>query len=310
MKKTLFSFLAIASIMSMAIVSCKKENTNSGSDSSAEVSVQSDDQSRVSEETDAVTNDAVSSIESSPAMAGGRVSDVLGLICDATITLDSVSATKKVTITYNGSNCQGNRTRTGAVVVLLPTAKAWKDPGAAVTITYTNVKITRNSDAKSITLNGTHTVTNVSGGLLWNLPNLQSITHTITSSDMSITFDDGSKRTWQVARQRVFTYNNGIVITQTGTKTDGTTTGIETWGTTRFGGAFTNQITQPLVVRQDCSFRLVSGSYKHTSPLATATIIFGLDKNGVATGCPGTGTYYYKATWTVLGKDYTFIFPY
>jgi len=310
MKKSIL-YLSIATLSAAAVFSsCKKDSTTTASDNSAQVSTQTDDQSRVSEETDAVTNDVNVSLESSSNISG-REMDIQSLICDATVVTDTVARPRTITITYNGSNCAGTRTRTGSVVVSIPGETHWKDAGAAVTITYQNVKITRVSDGKSITINGTHTITNVSGGLLINLPNEQSVTHTITSSNMSVTFDDGSQRTWQVARQRVFTYNNGVVITITGMHTDGSNTGIEEWGTTRFGNPFTNAIVTPLVIRQDCSFRLVSGSFKHVSVLATTTVTFGLDATGAATSCPGAGSYYFKAVWTgVGGKTYTVILPY
>jgi hypothetical protein len=128
---------------------------------------------------------------------------------------------------------------------------------------------------------------------------------------MSVTFDNGSQRTWMVAVQRVFTYNNGVVITSTGTHTDGSNINIAEWGTNRFGHAFSTSILEPLVVRQDCSFRLVSGKVKHTAPAVTATATFGLDASGNPTGCPGTGHYYYKLEWTGPGGNlHTVILPY
>ncbi len=312
--KKVISYLSIVTLsVAVLFTSCKKDNSSqSGADNTAQVTTQSDDQSRVSEETDAVSNDVNASIEnSSVSISGGRVEDLQGLICDATITLDTVANPKVITITYNGNNCAGTRTRTGSVTVTIAGDIRWKNAGAVITVKYNNLKITRLLDNKSITINGTHTITNVSGGLLYNLANLPSITHTITSSNMSITFDDGSQRTWSVARQRVFTYNNGIVITTTGTHTEGAETGIEEWGTTRFGGAFTNSIKEPIVIRQDCSFRIVSGTFKHVSPLATTTVVFGLNSAGNATSCPGTGSYYFKATWTGIGgKTVTVILPY
>ncbi|HRF19588.1 MAG TPA: hypothetical protein PK977_15540, partial [Chitinophagaceae bacterium] len=74
------------------------------------------------------------------------------------------------------------------------------------------------------------------------MPVLNTITHTITSSNMSVTFDDNTQRTWQVARQRVFTYNNGVVITVTGMHAANGITGIAEWGTNRFGNFFTTSI--------------------------------------------------------------------
>ena len=90
----------------------------------------------------------------------------------------------------------------------------WKDQGASLTLTFQDLKITRVSDNKSITINGTHTYTNVTGGLLINLLILGTVTHSITSSNMSITFDDNTQRTWQVAKQRVYTFSgNNVSVT-------------------------------------------------------------------------------------------------
>jgi hypothetical protein len=187
----------------------------------------------------------------------------------------------------------------------------WKNAGAAVTVTFQNLKITRVRDNKSITINGSKTYTNVSGGLLINLPTLGSITHAITSTGLSITFDNGSQRSWQVSKQRVFTYSGGGVVTTTGTHTDGNNTGIAEWGTNRFGATFATSIVEPLVVRQDCSFRLTSGKVKHTTPTVTATATFGLNANGEPTTCPGLGTYYFKVIWTgANGNSITVISPY
>jgi hypothetical protein len=97
----------------------------------------------------------------------------------------------------------------------------WKDQGAQITLTFHDLKITRVSDNKSITINGTQTYTNVSGGLLINLLTLGTITHSITSSNMSITFDDGTQRTWNVAKQRVYTFSGtNVSITISGTHTE------------------------------------------------------------------------------------------
>jgi hypothetical protein len=293
-----------------SFTSCKKE-TSPSNDNTEEASVQSDDQERVSSETEAAANDADAAMETSTSFSGRYSQVQTPVICDAVLAYDSVSNPRTITITYNGGSCWGTRTRTGTIILSMAQGIHWKDAGAAITITFQNFKITRVADNKSITINGSQTYTNVSGGLLINLPNLGSIIHTITSSNMSITFDDNTQRTWQVAKQRVFTYNNGVVITTTGTHTDGAMTNIAEWGLNRFGHAFASSTIQPLVVRQDCSFRLVSGEVKHTTPQVTATATFGLDASGLPTSCPGSGHYYYKVVWTgVNGNSLTVILPY
>ena len=310
MKKKILLSLASLLFLFAIFTACKKE-TGASSDNTTEASIQSDDQARVAGEVDAVANDADAALESSASFTGRYSQSQVNLICDATLVYDSVSNPRTITITYNNSNCWGTRTRTGSVVISMAQGVHWKDPGAAITITFQNLKITRVSDNKSITLNGSQTYTNVTGGLLYNLSNLGTITHAITSSNMSITFDDNSQRTWQVAKQRVFTYNNGFVITTTGTHTDGNVTGIAEWGLNRFGHAFVSSIVAPLVIRQDCAFRLVSGEVKHATPLVTATATFGLNSAGDPTSCPGTGHYYFKVIWVgANGNSITVIMPY
>jgi hypothetical protein len=307
MKMKILSLSAVAFSVALMFTACKKDNSTS-TDYTAEVAASSDDQSRVSTESDAVANDANLAM-GSDTYFNGRSSQAV--ICDAVVVSDTVSNPHTLTITYNGTNCLGNRTRTGVVVLSIPAGIHWKDVGAAITMNIQNLKVTRLSDNKSITINGSVVMTNVSGGRMVNLPNLQSITHTITSAGITVTFDNNSTRSWQISRKRVFTYSNGVVITETGTHTDGTNTTIAEWGTNRFGNAFTSSILEPIVVRQDCSFRIVSGKVQYSRPEITASATFGLDVSGNATTCPGTGSYYLKATWTGHnGNTLSVIMPY
>jgi hypothetical protein len=307
--QTNFRLLPVFTLALLTIfTSCKKESSKA-TDSSAELTTHADDQNRVSTQMDAVANDATMAIESSAAYSG-RVQNPPVSICDATVAFDSVSSPRKVTITYNGTSCNGSFTRTGTVMVTMPAGIHWANQGAYITVTYQDLKVTRLADNKSITINGSHTIMNVSGGLLYNLSTQQSITHIVSSTGMTITFDDNTQRTWQVATRRTFTYNNGIVLTIAGNSTVGTTEGVAEWGVNRFGHDFMTTITQPLVIRQDCAFRLTSGEVKHQG-FGTATATFGLDATGNPTTCPGTGHYYFKLSWTgPAGNTASAILPY
>ena len=307
MKIKLLSAFTLSLVLIFA--ACKKDNsaTSDNTDYSTELSTQSDDDAQVSAEVDAVASDANAAVSSESSM-GGRI---IAEICDATIEADTTGDVKKLTITYNGTNCRGNRKRTGVVVLSMPKTSHWKDAGATLTVSIENLKIVRIRDNKSITINGTKILTNVTGGLLKDLASLGTITHTITSTNMTITFDDNTQRSWNIARQRTFTYDNGIVITTTGTHTDGSNTGIAEWGTNRAGNAFTSTISQPIVVRQDCDFRIVSGEIIHARSGVTATVTFGLDASGIVTTCPLTGNYYFKLVWVgANGNSHTIIWPY
>lgn len=307
MKKTSLLHYLFAFTLLISFAACKKDSNKDNDD----MAIHSDDQSQFSSEIDAVANDADIAIESSSTLTG-RFEGVQGVICDATVTMDLASNPRTITITYDGTICPGAwHKRQGVVVISMAQGVQWKNAGAAATVTFQNLKITRLADNKSITIHGAKTYTNVSGGLLINLATLGTITHTITSNGLSVSFNNNSQRSWQVAKQRTFTYNNGGVITTTGTHTDGSNTGIAEWGTNRFGGAFATSIQEPLVVRQDCNFRLTSGKVKHTTPLVTAVATFGLNANGEPVSCPGLAPYYFKIVWTgPNGNSITVIRPY
>lgn len=303
--KTVLTTIVLATIL---FTGCKKAKEEL--DFAIESANHSDDETMLSNEVDALANDMNATAESNLTLSGREMS-TLALPCDATVTIDSVSSPRKVTITYTGSTCNPQRTRTGTVVYTLPAGVRWKDAGAIMSVTITNLKITRTSDNKSITLNGTKTIKNVTGGLLRNLATIGTITHEIASSNMTLTFDDNTQRAWQIAKKRVFTYNNGIVISTSGNATVDGVSGVSEWGTNRYGNAFSTVITQAMTVRQDCNFRLTGGELKHTRLAATITVTFGLDANGNPTSCPGLGTYYFKAVFTrANGNTNSVIKPY
>jgi hypothetical protein len=300
----------ISLIIAVSLVSCKKSDTGKATtDSTIELTAQTDDHSHVSFSSDAVENDINVIVESSSAF-NGRMENVLGALCNATAVADSANGIKNITVTYNGANCQGNRILMGVVVISMPMGTHFKDAGAILTIKTQNLKITSVANGKSIVVNGVKTITNVTGGRLSDLSQKGPITHLISGKD-SITFDNGLQRIWQVAKQKVFSYANGMVITTTGIHTDGAVTGISAWGTNRFGNAFVTAISEPLVVRQDCDFRLVSGEVIHGKLIADITVTFGLDATGIPTTCPTIGTYYFKAVWKgINGVSKTIILPY
>lgn len=299
----------IALTVFTTFTACKKDNSTTTADPAVEVTVHSEDQSQVSGDMDAVTSEVSVALEADASFSGGRTQNIS--ICGATAVADTTGNPRTITITFNGKNCTATHNREGVIVLSMPAGTRWKNAGAEITATYKNLKITRLSDNKSITINGSHTLTNVSGGLLKNLSSLASITHTINSNGMSIKFDDNTERIWQVARKRVYTYSGGVVVTISGTHTDGNNTNIAEWGINRFGHAFTTLITQPLVIRQDCNFRLTAGQVEHKGMAVTATATFGLDVSGLPTSCPATGGYYFKLVWVgANGNTTTKILPY
>jgi hypothetical protein len=302
--QTNFRLLPVLALAVLAtFTACKKEGSSLEMDNTAEIQAHADDQNNIAAELDEVANEANVALESN-AYFGGRVSGSQNTanVCGATAVADTSGNVKTITITYNGNNCAATHVRTGTLVLSMPAGIRWKTAGAAINASFQNFKIKRLRDNKSVTINGVQTLTNVSGGLLSQLSAVPNIVHTITANNMSLTFDDNTQRLWQVARKRMFTYDNGVVLTIWGIGTAGSATNIAEWGVNRFGRAFTASITEPLVIRQDCSWRLTAGKIKHEG-FAMSTVAFGLNANGVATSCPATGTYYYTLTWTGPGGN-------
>ena len=276
----------------LSFTACKKDNHSVTEKDDPEISVHADDEAFFTSETDAVFSDANAVLESGS--ASPRHQD--NIICDASIAVNLASNPQTITVTFNGEACLGSRTREGVILFSAPMGTQWKNAGASFKIEYKDFKVTRKRDKKSITINGEQTFTNVSGGLLAQLSLLGSITHTVSSTGLNVAFNNGAKRSWQTAQKRVFTYDNGAVASVSGTHTENNDNQVAVWGTNRFGTSFTSSITDPLVIRQDCSFRLTSGEIKHKVASATATATFGLDADGKPVSCP-SGNYYYKLVW-------------
>ena len=299
MKKSLFPFMiAFSAFFLFSLVSCKKSDNNSA-DYTSEFKIQTDDHSKYSSDADDVLNDISWFVDSVPALRG-RGTQVNG--CNTTFTVDSAART--ATITFNGLNCSGTRSRTGSVLISL--TNKWKQAGTKLTLTFQNLKITRLSDNKSLTLNGTEIITNTSGGTLAGVYLTgTTVIHDIVSgpAGLKLTFDDGTERNWQVSKRRVFSKNSGVILlTTTGTYSDGTNNDIAEWGNNRQGKPFTARIVTPLVFRQDCDFRLTSGKIIFTKLIVPITVTFGLDASGNPASCPGTGSsYFFKAEWTGIG---------
>ncbi|MBU3714603.1 MAG: hypothetical protein FGM46_06600 [Ferruginibacter sp.] len=273
---------------------------------------QSEDHSTFTKETDEVFNDVNAAIEIFSAFRG-RINSPLRVICEASAVLDSTATERRITITYDGRNCSGTRNRYGEVVLTMPLSQKWTNAGALLTVNIKNLIITRLRDNQKFILNGIHTIKNVTGGSVKDLSTIGTVVHEIKSTaGMTLDFSNNARRLWYVYKKRTFTYDNGIVISTVGMHNDGTISGISEWGTTRAGTFFSTVIEKPMVIKQSCDYRLVSGEVSHRNLIGTLNVLFGLDGAGNPTSCPGTSAlYYFKLTYTnPSGDSKIFITPY
>ena len=302
MKKTITTIALVILVVGLTITSCKKKKTEettpvtTQADETSTFSQQSSDVTTANSSADMSMEDAENAIAPS-SLSGFRTMAYAG-ICGATVDTSLISI-KKITINYNGNSCDGSRFRTGSISLQLVAGTQWKNQNSVLLITYTNFKVTVLSNNKSTTLNGSHYITNVTGGIVAHIglsPNPSTIVRKIRSNNMNITFDDNTVRTWSVNRTKTWTGNAGSA---TGLSISADSANVETWGTNRAGNPFTTMINSPIVVNSTCGwFAPVSGKKTHNFNSRISTITFGTDASGnvVTTGCPT----HYILNWTSL----------
>lgn len=318
-KKLCFALSAFAVVLALTFTGCKKRiafNKEDGQETADTRSAQG--------ESDAAVSDINQSLSDQPLMTGRTsspktVSSVLGTICGLTIDASDV-AQGSLLLNYNGTTCS-NRTRTGSIratIVNYAAGQRWKNAGCIVRIDYYAYKVTRASDGKSIQLDGTQYITNISGGtwvdlLFLGQPNL---THSVTGDDLAVTFDGSATAHYNIYRKFTYTWDanaNGgagvLTCVGEGIGTSGGLNNLENYGTTREGDWFTSQVTTPVVWNTTCgAWAPIQGevNIKVASKYFDLKCLFGVDTGGNpvtvgANSCP----YGWKVEWKYKNKTKT-----
>ncbi len=195
-----------------------------------------------------------------------------------TITFDSLSVTRKITIDFGTSTlCRDGRTRSGQIIA---TWNGWyRDSGTVITISFNNYTV--NGDK----VTGTKTVTNLGHNSSGN------IHYSIVVKDASITTSTGTI-TWASTRD-----NEWFAGEKTWDWSDDVyhVTGSAS-GTTRNGQAYTITVIKPLVVALNCHW-IEQGSFDISTSASTSSGVVDY----------GNGTCDDQATFTYNGKTYNFL---
>ncbi|MCU0429899.1 MAG: hypothetical protein MUF42_07985 [Cytophagaceae bacterium] len=310
MKSILFNVSVLC--LSIALLSsCKKKEKEEEEVDNTQESTNSADLTRISENSDEAADDVINMFSGS-SISGARIG--LNNVCGATIDSTNLSSNKTITLTFDGTTpcVNGSRTRSGSITAQLTTGSKWKDAGAVISITFNNYKVTRISDGKYVTFNGSKTITNVNGGLVAQITT-GTVTHRIQSSTLSMTFDDGTVRSWSTNRTRVISKSGSdYLINIQGNGSAGNYNNLAFWGTNRYGGAFYSEISSQLVVNT-CSSQgkavVTSGTAIHHNALVDITITYGVNSDGsAANACSAYG---YKLNWTNnRGQAKSLVLPY
>ncbi len=292
----------------VVFTSCRKRE-QAEEDDTPTISAQSNDAQTNDANTDDAYTDADNSMSNSRTLAGTSTSSTTTYFwpCDATADTSQIQQ-GIVTLTFNGSGCNG-KNRTGQIkyqVVNYTNGVRWKDANAQLNVDFINYKVTRNG--KNMTINGTHNIINVSGGLVTELSgDKPSIVRTVSSNNMYVVFDDNTTRQWSIAKRRTWDYNSGNLKFSV---TANAANNISAWGTNRKGNEFSTKIIYPVVLLKNCGWnKPVSGTIEHSVSERKVTVTLGTDASGNVSpdSCPN----HFKAEWTGRrGKQRTYIGTY
>lgn len=315
--KLIYSLALIVLSGSLMFTSCKKRKAFKDEDGQA-----SEDNRTAQKENDNAIND-VNQVISDNSLLHGKtaspqtISGILGTICGLSIDTSQRPA-GIIVLNYSGISCN-NRTRTGSIKLTFrnyPTVK-WKNAGAEIQVDYIGYKVTRTSDGKSVELNGTQVLKNNTGGTWLDLflHTQSSLSHQVTGTNLSVSFDGSSTATYNIHRKFTYTLpNNILTCTGEGIGSDNGINNLENYGTTRQGDAFTSEVKTPIVWNWTCGWWApIQGevNIKVDKKYFDLNCLFGVDVNGnaVTVGanqCP----YGFKVEWTYKKKTNKKIFGY
>ncbi len=268
-----FSAMLLA-VAALAVTGCKKDDN---SDDTASVEQLTADQYNMETTIDEATRD-IDGVYSS-----GLKSSNFDNRMPCNVSIDSVAIandTITLDLVYNGLNCSGTLNRTGKIEIKKRVGERWGEPGSSLMTKFMNYTVTRVSTGKSVTLNGSHLFTNVSGGFIFMVGIDSTSVIFESSASLQATFDDGSVRNWNVARRTTFSIEKGkLLMTIEGFGTSGSYTNLVMWGTNRESKEFYTSIVTPVVHRQTCDWDPCSGVKVHKVPSEDAiiTMTFGYD---------------------------------
>jgi hypothetical protein len=310
MKTKKFPNLAIilVSAIVLTFASCAKDDLNQGLADPSSLEQLSVDENNVEN----ILNDAEGDITSVLSNNGNGLKSTAWLPCNATVdSTAKINDSITIYITYNGLTCNGKRNRTGKIEIKKKAGSHWEQAGAAVIYKYVDFTVTRVATGKSVKLNGTKTFVNVNGGHRWQVgTTINSYVERISGSMQAI-FDNGTSRTWNVARQVTYTGTQGhYIMSIDGFGSAGSYQNLVTWGINRQDEEFFTQISQSIVYKQSCDWDPTSGIKIHQIPSdnKSATLTFGYTaKNEPISGdeCPAR----YRVDWQRNNKSGTSFLP-
>jgi hypothetical protein len=309
-KKIFLTLAAVTTAIALTFTACKKNTDGPGADlkiasDNAKFQSDVDEAGNLASESFSFTGLSMR-VASPPDMA-----DIQSIpsICGASIDTSMLSSQKFITITFDGNTVCNQKIRSGNITAKLITGAKWKDVGAQLLVTFTNYRVENTTTGTEFTYNGAKTYTNLTGGLIRTLNTTPSVSHKVRGN-MVVTFDDGTQRTWWIARRNNYDYNGGntrIIVDGDSTIANKVYT---IGGINRLGNDFLLESPASLVLLQGCGWdRPVNGVRIHHYNNRLVTLTFGVDQQGSPAG--GSCAYGYKIEWIRLnGQTGTAVIAY
>lgn len=321
--KIFSAFFVVALFIIVMPTGCSKTGytlTSTTVDSATQIVIASDELD-VNYEFDQVINEALLATTISKIASGDSVNSPNGglynTISNVSIDTSHITDSMLIRLTYAGKNTDQTKGRSGSVTLqygLDNNGKIiqWKTPGASITAAFNQYEVITLSNNKSVWMNGTVTITNVSGGLLKAASNINlsagNSLHDKVNGPITFTYNDNTTLivtwTWNLNQQRTFTMQNSLLTSSiTGDTTISNVGQVSTSGLTRFNDNFYTAVITPVVQTISPAFVLsnpISGEKVIHGIPEPLDVVYGVNNTGaITTGVP----YGYKITWALNGSQ-------
>jgi hypothetical protein len=276
-----FSVLALSTLLLTGcfLTSCRKDGLDADIEAAENNAISESTFNDVTTLVDQSVNSGNVLLEANDGFSAADDQAGLGSDC-ATVTLDTVSSTRSVTIDFGTTNClcKDGRNRRGKIIATY--TGRYRSPGTAITISFDNYFVNENQ------VKGTKKVTNNGSN------NAGHLVYSVEVNGQIIKANNGGTISWSSARQREWTAgeNTPLILTDDSYSITGSAS-----GTNASGLSYTIKITQPLVRVMSCRW-FESGKLEVTPEgKATRTLDYG------SSGCDA------NATVTILNKTYPIV---
>lgn len=317
-KKEFFKLLALFLALAFLIGGCKKRRAFKEEDGQSAVDILN-----ARSENDQALNFANHFMSEQNVIRGRNLEEqkLEGInsatLCGAVVDTSNIYS-GVLSINFTGGVCD-NRKREGRIVFTIQNypGKRWKQKGCVMKIDFQAYKVTNMVSNKIVQFDGTEYLTNESGGTWYELKylNQPSLLHTLSATDLIVRFDRGENAAYSIGRQTTYTFSKNIIFaSMEGTGVQGDLLGLECWGQTRTGAAFTSQVVSPVTWNTTCGTSWLTGgeiNLKVDSKDFELNMLFNTDSQGTPVNLnTGQCGYGWQLKWSYKRNTNKRIFTY